>query len=127
MGDIETIQNGGTTEFNSNIQVIMRLHELINRANFYSGGNTINDLQSWHSILLTIDRELYPLMNKKETEKILLLRKRAAVPFLPRPDNSFIRLQKLELDDYERELRIIMYSKGLGVKAGMKASEAIMR
>ena len=127
MGDIETLQSGGTTEFNSNVQTIIRLNNLWTQANTVSMGRTLSDCHAWFSILSAIDREIHPLLNDQEKKDIDKLRRKAEVPQSTRENPNMIRLEKEELDRYERELRQLTTKKGLGVRAGLDAGKAIMR
>lgn len=128
MGDIDRIQQGGTTEFNSNLQVIERLHYLTVQANAASMGTTLQDCQAWFDFLCCMHREISPLLNKTEVEDLETYRKKGKVPSGARRINTtLLMLEKEELHNYEQRLRYYIHKKGLGVRAREDAGAAIMR
>jgi len=128
MSDLDRIQAGGTTEFNSNLQIIERLHYLTVQANHASMGRTMQDLKVWYNLLTCMDREIDPLLNENQRKELAMLRKKAKVPEnVLRPTSRFVELEKEELDNYERKIRYFMHKKGLGVRAKEDAGAAIMR
>lgn len=127
MGDLDIIQNGGTTEYNSNAEFIRQLNNLFLECNALSITNELEGCRSWHNKLNCIDRMIYPLLNDKERKELIDLRRKAEVPHTSRPNLRLVLMEKREIDLYERYLRELVHKKGLGVRAGLGAGAAIMR
>lgn len=127
MSDIERIREGGTTEFNSNLQVVERLHFLTVQANNFSMEASVEGLRQWFSVLQCMDREISPLLSEKEGKDLATARKKAALPTTARLTHDLLRLEREELDAYERKIRYYVYRKGLGVRAKEDAGAAILR
>jgi len=110
--DLDKLQEGSGSQFNSSLATLMRMHQEMLEANYHSGFFTIQGAINWHAALRSLERELFPYMNEEEA---LLVDKSRVVNI--RKDNRMVAYYFERLDKYERVLRSIHASKGFGITA----------
>lgn len=117
--DLERLQGGDGSKFNSSIADLERMHNLLlaaNRASIY--GN----VREWLGALKALDRELSPYLNEQEREEIKKVRL-GSVPYDERARGAVSD----RLERYENELRRFRSKKKLGIIADDDVTTAALR
>ena len=118
--DVEAFGSGeGSSIFNSTLQCILRLDNLWKQSNYYSSMPGMSGLNGWCACLNSIDRELSAMYSKEDESQVDVVRVRTVDG--RRGILGLEDTQRIKLDRFERVLRRIQQSKGLGVKADPEA------
>lgn len=124
MKQTEMLQQGVDSKFDTTLASLMRMHQELEEANYYSGFNTIQSLQLWLSALTALDRELSPYISLAEEKLLLPVRVRLLPEDLPNKKfiNDYFRKN---LDSYERTLRLLHATHGFGMKADIDSMTSV--
>lgn len=117
--DIERLQGGEGSKFNSSLADLERLHNLLLIANRASINGS---LKEWLGALKALDRELSPYLSQEEMEDV----KKKRISSVPNDTRAYgVAYDKLEA--YENLLRRYRSLKKLGIVAEDDASTAALR
>jgi len=117
--DLNRLQAGDGSKFNSSIADLERIHLLLVSSNQASISHSY---PLWIGSLRALDREISPYLNREEEEDLTKYR----VTGIPTDKRASVMICK-RLDDYERRLRYYRSKKKLGIVAEDDASTAAMR
>lgn len=112
MDDLERMKEGDSSEFNSSLATLMRMHQEFVEANYYSGLNNLQGIQAWLGALRALDREISPYLGPEEKEQLNSVRVKQMLG-----DPRLVPHYFERLDNYERLLREFHAKKGFGLKA----------
>lgn len=119
MTEYERFREDGESKFNKSLDDLKRISRLQDMANYWSCQPSLDGRVGWMNILAALDRELSPYLNTNEENALKSLR------VLSLPDNRYQKLLgntpspqlTAKLDLWERKLRELISSKGMGLVA----------
>jgi hypothetical protein len=114
MEEIEKIREG-STQYNSNLDILQRINKLWEEANLYSREtNNYPLIKAWYAVLQAIDREISPYLTTQEVQELTPYRNITIMDTKRMKVTPSFNISR-RLDEYERKLRQFHAKKGMGM------------
>lgn len=125
--DINRIQDGETTKYNSSLDILKRINTLWQEANTSRRLPPIEGTNLWVETLNCLESELSPFLNDAEEKEVASVR---VSPMQPNLDRKFLSaaliFRRNDCEKYEKVLRRLFHSKGMGLRADESLGDVIL-